>query len=155
MLSHSPDFRSVITAILAERDRWLPTVEFDADRRWYRRIDTDDFTTGHDVEAWVLSWLPGQGTGLHDHGGASGAFAVAAGMLHERSVRRNRLLTTSRALGQLRVFGEHHVHDVVNIGSEPAVSVHVYSPTITRMTRYRWTRRGAVVTAVERAGADW
>jgi predicted metal-dependent enzyme (double-stranded beta helix superfamily) len=155
MPSHGPDFRSALTGILAERDRWLPTVEFDPDQRWYRRIDTDHLTGDRDVEAWVLSWLPGQGTGLHDHGGASGAFAVAAGVLHEHSVRRNRLLTTSRRPGQVRVFGEHHLHDVVNLGSEPAVSVHVYSPTITRMTRYRWTRRGAVVTAVEQAGADW
>jgi len=155
MPSHGPDFRPVITGVLAERDRWLPTVEFDADQRWYRRIDTDHLAGAHEVEAWVLSWLPGQRTGLHDHGGASGAFAVVAGTLHEHSVRRNRLLTTSRRPGQVRVFGEHHLHDVVNVGSEPAVSVHVYSPTITRMIRYRWTRRGAVVTAVEHAGADW
>ena len=33
---------------------------------------------------WLLSWLPGQGTGLHDHGGSAGAFAVVRGTLHER-----------------------------------------------------------------------
>lgn len=149
------DLRSVIDHVVADSARWLPTVQFDADRRWYQRIDT-----GLDVEAWILSWLPGQGTGLHDHGGASGAFVVVTGVLHEHSVQTGRtgpprLLTSSRKAGQVRAFGPHHLHDVVNLGSAPAVSVHVYNPTITTMTRYRWTRRGAVVAAAERAGADW
>jgi predicted metal-dependent enzyme (double-stranded beta helix superfamily) len=152
--------RTVVDGILAERAQWLPTVQFDAAQRWYRRVDTSHLGDALDVEAWILSWLPGQGTGLHDHGGASGAFAVVTGTLHEHSARTGlsgppRLLTSSRTSGQLRTFGSHHLHDVVNVGNEPAVSVHVYSPTITTMTRYRWTRRGAVVTAVERAGADW
>jgi hypothetical protein len=31
----------------------------------------------------VISWLPGQGTGFHDHGGSAGAFAVVWGTLLE------------------------------------------------------------------------
>src|ERR1700758_596155 len=37
-------------------------------------------------EAWVISWLPGQATGFHDHGGSAGAFAVVWGTLVERRV---------------------------------------------------------------------
>jgi hypothetical membrane protein len=36
---------------------------------------------GHEV--WVISWLPGQATGFHDHGGSAGAFAVVWGTLME------------------------------------------------------------------------
>ena len=38
------------------------------------------------VQIWVLSWLPGQGTPLHDHGRSAGAFAVVRGVLTERVV---------------------------------------------------------------------
>ena len=34
-------------------------------------------------EAWLLTWLPGQGTDWHDHGGSAGAFVVVQGALVE------------------------------------------------------------------------
>lgn len=159
-VSTSAPLRALFDGILAERDQWLPDVRFDAAERWYRRLDVSHLGSGLDVEAWLLSWLPGQRTGLHDHGGASGGFAVVAGSLREHSVRvsghgQPRLLTVSRHAGQQRLFGARHIHEIVNAGPEPAVSVHLYSPTLTTMVRYRWTRTGPVVTAVEKAGADW
>ena len=152
--------RQLVDGILADRETWQPTVQFDPDQRWYRRLDVSHHDADLDVEAWLLSWLPGQRTGLHDHGGASGAFAVVSGSIREHAVKSGRtgpprLLTVSRDAGQLRVFGEHHVHEIVNTSDRPAVSIHLYSPALTAMTRYRWTRRGPVVTSVERAGADW
>ena len=39
-----------------------------------------------EAEIWLLSWVPGQGTALHDHGLSAGAFAVAQGTLIERVV---------------------------------------------------------------------
>lgn len=152
--------RALVSGILAEREQWLPTVRYDLADRWYQRLDVRHLDAGLDVEAWLLSWMPGQGTGLHDHGGAAGAFAVVSGALREHSVKVGRagpprLLTVSRRAGQLRAFGANHVHDVVNVGEVPAISIHLYSPAITTMTRYRWTRRGPVATSVERAGADW
>ena len=49
---------------------WLGRVRLNPEGRWYERIDLDD---SHEV--WVISWLPGQATGFHDHGGSAGAFA--------------------------------------------------------------------------------
>ena len=37
----------------------------------------------------------------------------------------------------------------------PAVSVHVYGPALTTMTRYRIGAAGLDVVTVERAGAQW
>ena len=48
---------------------WLGRVRLNPEGRWYERIHLDD---SHEV--WVISWLPGQGTGFHDHGGSAGAF---------------------------------------------------------------------------------
>src|SRR3954467_12927928 len=83
-----------------------------------------------DAQIWLLTWLPGQGTPLHDHGNSAGAFAVARGTLTEKVVAasgagRPRETENELPTGRLRFFGAHYVHQVTNLGDEPAVSVHV------------------------------
>ena len=39
-------------------------VRLDPEGRWYERMHMAD-----DFEVWLISWLPGQSTGFHDHGG--------------------------------------------------------------------------------------
>ena len=73
---------------------------FDPVARWYARLAITD-----DHEAWLLSWLPGQSTDLHDHGGSAGAFAVVSGTLTEYSVQSGRLLDTSLPSGAVRASG--------------------------------------------------
>src|SRR5258708_14458751 len=68
-------------AVAAQPDRWRDVLRFDAVRRWYVRLELAD-----DYEVWLLTWLPGQSTGFHDHGNAAGAFAVARGPASERPV---------------------------------------------------------------------
>src|SRR5690349_14507437 len=48
-----------------------PYIDYDPDQRWHQRIYRD-----RRVDIWLISWLPTQGTQLHDHGGSSGAFSV-------------------------------------------------------------------------------
>ena len=139
---------------------WRAQVRYDVDQRWYGRLDVGGLAGGVQVEAWLLSWWPGQRTGLHDHGGSSGAFAVVRGRLREDTVQAPanvlpRLRSRTLSAAERRVFGPRHLHEVVNDGVEPAVSIHVYAPRLTTMTRYRWTDYGPEVTAVEKAGADW
>jgi mannose-6-phosphate isomerase-like protein (cupin superfamily) len=133
----------VAGGLAAAPDEWLRRVRLDPEGRWYERLHRDN-----DQEIWLISWLPGQATGLHDHGGSSGAFAVALGDLEERDLTATRRLT----VGQSRAFGPDHVHDVRNTSNAPAVSVHVYSPPLTVMNRYDLTESGLVRLAVERAG---
>ena len=132
--------------LAADPAHWPSTLHFDTADRWYTRL-TD--AGGH--EAWLITWLPGQGTGWHDHGGSAGAFLVVAGQLREDTVGGTRSLTT----GTGRRFGAQHIHRVVNDGALPAISLHVYSPTLTSMTRYEMVGGSLVRQAVERAGADW
>jgi predicted metal-dependent enzyme (double-stranded beta helix superfamily) len=131
--------RQMVAAIAAEPWQWRGIVQFDPERRWYRRLLLEP-----DYEVWLLSWLPGQDTGFHDHGGASGAFAVALGSLRERTVAAPRGLSRHRVLpeGGARSFGPQHVHDVGNVSCEPAVSVHAYSPPLTEMRSYELTESG-------------
>ena len=113
---------------------------------------TDDF------EVWLISWLPGQSTGFHDHGVSAGAFGVVWGELDE-SVAPRRAAAKPRATrvtaGVVRSFGPHYVHDVQNSSTgSVAVSVHAYSPPLSEMTRYNLTSGGLAVAGTEGTG-DW
>lgn len=146
---------SLVMALAAHPERWRPLIGYRPDTRWYRLLERN---AHHEV--WLLSWLPGQGTDLHDHGPASGAFAVAAGALTERVVvakpgRPPVEVTRALETGRCRAFGPRYVHQVTNTGSVPAVSVHVYTPGLDMMNRYRLHPAGLRQVAVEQAGVDW
>jgi predicted metal-dependent enzyme (double-stranded beta helix superfamily) len=121
---------------------WSSLVEYCAGQRWYRLLSRDA-----DHEVWLLSWLPGQSTGFHDHGGSAGAFAVARGTLAERPASGGRpwdgRITLPR--GAVRSFGPRYVHDVTNPFTEPAVSVHAYSPPLATMRRFEVSSTGELV----------
>jgi mannose-6-phosphate isomerase-like protein (cupin superfamily) len=134
---------------------WPFAPKFNAVSRWYARIGGD---SGH--EAWLLTWLPGQSTDLHDHGGSAGAFVVVSGALTEHFVPTGRPgqvepREVTLPTGAARSFGAQHVHRIVNAGTVPAVSLHVYAPALREMTRY--TIDGGIlnVAMVEKAGVNW
>ena len=115
-----------------------------------------------DYEAWLLTWLPGQSTGLHDHGGSAGAFTVLEGVVEESTLAPGRahrpaaLVHRTLTAGRIRAFGSDYVHDVTNTGSEPAVSLHVYAPALDTMRRYVLDDEGhAQVVSLEHSGTDW
>ena len=129
---------------------WVARVRLDPEGRWYEQIRVND-----SCELWLISWLPGQSTGFHDHGGANGAFGVVWGELDEHMAARDpagSVGTAVRAVsaGQVRAFGAHHVHDVCNSSPDSvAVSVHAYSPPLSAMTRYDLTPGGLVPVRTE------
>jgi hypothetical protein len=142
----------LVAGLAAAPGDWRHLVRFEPGRRWYHRLDLAD-----DHEVWLLSWLPGQETGFHDHGDAAGAFAVAEGELQERTAAAGRPWIRSRAVpaGSPRSFGSRHVHDVRNVSARPALSIHAYSPPLSAMRRYQMTSTGLVHTAMESAERDW
>ncbi|MEG3635185.1 cysteine dioxygenase [Micromonospora palythoicola] len=154
-LGTSGDPLAVARWYAARRADW-PQVRFDRRRRWYQRL-----AAGSETEVWLLSWLPGQDTDLHDHGGSAGAFLVVAGTLTERTPVLDRdggawgLRQGRIGADQGRAFGARHIHQVINMEAQPAVSLHVYRPALREMTRYHLTNNRLVVTALDRAGVDW
>jgi oxalate decarboxylase/phosphoglucose isomerase-like protein (cupin superfamily) len=164
-------------AVLARRyaadpSSWPLAPRFRAASRWYARLGGD---SAH--EAWLLTWLPGQSTDLHDHGGSAGAFVVVSGVLTEQVVPvgdagppvvdagaagppvvdAGPVVPREVTLGEgaARAFGPRHVHRIVNAGTEPAVSLHVYAPALRQMTRYRLDDGVLSIAVVEQAGVDW
>jgi len=146
---------AVVATIAASPALWRPLVQFNAERRWYYRLDQSDPNPAY--ELWLLSWLPGQQTGFHDHGDASGAFAVADGELLESTAQVGRREVRGRPLGAgaVRSFGPAYVHDVRNAGDRPAVSVHAYSPALSLMRRYEMSESGLVLAGTESAEDGW
>lgn len=139
----------VVRRAAASPADWLPRVRLNPAGRWYEQIHLDD---SHEI--WVISWLPGQETGFHDHGGAAGAFSVVWGTLVESRMAggsaTGHVLAKPIGAGGTRAFGPRYIHNVRNSGaSTVAVSVHAYSPPLTAMTRYELTPAGLVTLGTE------
>jgi hypothetical protein len=155
-------------ALAAAAPRWLDRVEYRPGSRWTHLLPADDAADVLDpalhaelavAQVWLLSWLPEQGTPLHDHGTSAGAFAVVRGTLTERVVAAGRDTVRDSAAdltaGRVRHFGPYYVHQVTNTQAEPAVSVHVYTPGLSWMNTYRIDGASLLRTGTERAGVDW
>ena len=147
---HRTDHLTIAREFAAAPADWALAPRFNAAHRWSHRL-----SAAPDAEVWLLTWLPGQCTDVHDHGGSAGAFTVVEGELTEESYAGVRVTSTPMPAGTGRRFGAHHVHRVANLGTRPAVSIHVYGPALTTMTRYRIEDGELVVAAIERAGVQW
>ena len=108
-------------------------VVVDPQQRWYNLLRSDDT-----VDVWLITWATEQFAELHDHGESLGALTVVRGSLTEdRWVPGNRALAGRRlTAGRSVGFGRGYVHEVSNPGAHAAVSVHAYSPPLTRMSYY-------------------
>jgi len=107
---------------------WEELIRFDPVRRWRHRLELNPAELPAPYQAWLLSWLPGQGTGAHDHGRASAVFVVLRGRLEETAVSplHRRARQQSVGAGQLRYWAPRHVRELTNREPAAAVSLHVY-----------------------------
>ena len=127
-------------------DHLLPGGGVPESERWFTRIHGDE-----ELDVWLISWVPGHATELHDHGGSLGALTVLSGSLNEfrwdgEKLRRRRL-----DAGDQAGFPLGWVHDVVwaprtastrrPATVQPTLSVHAYSPPLTAMSYYEVTER--------------
>jgi predicted metal-dependent enzyme (double-stranded beta helix superfamily) len=156
--SRTPVKTSALALRLANnRSLWEGLVRYDATSRYYARLAAEP-----DYEAWLLTWLPGQSTDWHDHGGSAGAFVVLQGVLTEQRALVSpdavpRIVPSAQqyAVEALRPFGAKHIHKVANDGLAPAISLHVYSPGLAEMNYYE-ARDGLLwLTDSRLAGVNW
>jgi hypothetical protein len=142
------EFSGLARTIAADRDRWAPLVDYDATTRWYAQL-----ATGAGYEVWLLSWLPGQGTELHDHGKSSGVLTILHGELTERALGASGETRRTLTADDQRVFAPGYLHEVVNDSLDPAVSLHIYFPGLTEMTHYAKHARHAACSTPTRRDA--
>ena len=119
--------------VAADRERWRHLLRYDPETRFAALVERTP-----EQEVWLMSWLPGQHTDLHDHRAASGAFTLVSGALSETVARGAVQVVHHLHAGQSRVFGPGYVHRVRNDGLDPAVTVHVYRHGPRATTSYRF-----------------
>lgn len=128
-------------------DGVVPAGGVPTDDRWFVRLYGDD-----EVDVWLISWVPGHRTELHDHGGSLGAATLLSGSLDEFRWDGERLRCRRLEAGDQAGFPLGWVHDVVwappgpptSVTSlagpaVPSLSVHAYSPPLTVMSYYEVT----------------
>lgn len=143
--------RSADDVLSGRYDRLLAGARLPTDERWYRRLHGDD-----ELDIWLISWVPGKATELHDHGGSLGALTVVSGALRETRWDGTGLRDRELAAGDQAGFPLGWVHDVVwapgasdaagnRRGPAPVtLSVHAYSPPLSAMSYYRVTERNTL-----------
>jgi hypothetical protein len=129
-----------VAALASSPERWSDHVRHACDERVYEQIWDDE-----DVNAWVICWSEDQDTGFHDHDESGAAIAVIEG-----TVREDRLAIgaapRSRELGAGLTFtvAPVAIHRVLHAGEGTAVTIHAYSPPLTRTGAYRTGEDGAL-----------
>ena len=87
--------------LAARADLWESLVRSDPEHRRYELVYEDDR-----MDAWVLSWMPDQGTGFHDHYISGVGLCVASGCVRE----------------DLMVYGREHQSRQLRAGDTERVS---------------------------------
>ena len=134
--------RAAADVLDGRHDHLLPPGGLPADARWFTRLRGDD-----DLDVWLISWVPGRHTELHDHGGSLGALTVLSGALDEYRWDGDRLRRRRLDAGDQAAFPLGWVHDVVWARSQvptPTLSVHAYSPPLAAMSYYEVTERATL-----------
>jgi mannose-6-phosphate isomerase-like protein (cupin superfamily) len=122
-----------VASLAASPDCWEHLVRHSSDVRVYEQIWDDE-----EVNAWVICWSEDQDTGFHDHDDSGAGIAVISGHVREERLTLG-LPPRARELGPGTVFTVPPVaiHRVLHAGGEPAVTIHAYSPPLTRTGSYR------------------
>jgi predicted metal-dependent enzyme (double-stranded beta helix superfamily) len=118
---------------LADRpELWIDSVRHDATQRVYEELLSDEHVT-----AWLICWMDDHDTGYHDHDLSAGAVAVVGGRVcEERLAIGGEPRRRTFAAGEAFNFSSADIHRVRHGGSDPAVTLHVYSPPLARMGAY-------------------
>jgi predicted metal-dependent enzyme (double-stranded beta helix superfamily) len=126
------ELRDLVGRIAADPSLWQPLVHRDAAARHYEQLSCDEH-----VGVWVISWASGNDTGFHDHDLSRGAVAVVEGeLIEERLVVGGAPREIRHRAGETFEFDASHVHRMRHDASAPAVSIHAYSPPLSRMGAY-------------------
>jgi predicted metal-dependent enzyme (double-stranded beta helix superfamily) len=127
-----PELQAFVTELADRPELWIHLVKHDTTQRVYEELLSDEHVT-----AWLICWMDEHDTGFHDHDVSAGAVAVVSG-----AVREERLAIEGPTRnGVFRAGASFHflpsdIHRVSHAGSDPAVTLHVYSPPLLRMGAY-------------------
>jgi predicted metal-dependent enzyme (double-stranded beta helix superfamily) len=126
------ELTALVRKLAARPERWAHLVEHDSEQRRYELLLRDDH-----VAVWLICWMDDHDTGFHDHDVSAGAVAVVAGgVREERLVLGGGTVDRVARAGETFSFAASDIHRVRHTGTEPAVTIHAYSPPLWRMGAY-------------------
>jgi predicted metal-dependent enzyme (double-stranded beta helix superfamily) len=127
--------RTVASEFAVRPQLWREFVHHDPQQRTYKQLLHNDH-----LDVWLLCWSHDHDTGFHDHDLSAGAVAVVAGAVREERLVLGRPVDSPIArtatAGSSFDFGASDIHRVLHAGTEPAVTIHAYSPPLVRMGSY-------------------
>ena len=122
----------LLDGLAGRPDLWRHLVSHRADARTYEQLYRDDH-----VAVWLICWMNDHDTGFHDHDLSAGALSVVRGSVcEERLVLGGAPSSRTISAGDTLTFAASDIHRVAHAGSEPAVTLHAYSPPLWRMGAY-------------------
>jgi quercetin dioxygenase-like cupin family protein len=133
MSLHPAELERFVEDLARSPQLWSHHVRHGDEVRVFELIWDDE-----DVNAWVICWSEDQDTGFHDHDVSAAAIAVLDGEVREERLRIGRP-SRARTIAAGSVFSVPPVaiHRVLHAGTGPAVTIHAYSPPLTRTGAYR------------------
>jgi hypothetical protein len=127
-----PELETFVCELAERPELWIDLVKHDTTQRVYEELLSDEHVT-----AWLICWMDEHDTGFHDHDVSSGAVAVVSGAVREeRLAIEGPTRTGVFRAGASFHFSASDIHRVSHAGSDPAVTLHVYSPPLLRMGAY-------------------
>jgi len=134
-----------VDELVGRPELWRNFVRHESDARVCEQIWADE-----DVDAWLICWSKDQDTGFHDHDESAAAIAVIDGHVREDRLRlaaghRSRVIGP----GQNFFVAPTAIHRVLHAGGGPAVTIHAYSPPLSRTGSYRIGADGALERAAQ------
>jgi predicted metal-dependent enzyme (double-stranded beta helix superfamily) len=132
------ELEQLVRRIAAREDLWRPLIVEDRTRRRYELLYEDDR-----IDIWVLSWMPGQATGFHDHDLSEVGLMCVQGELSEGMLTIGGEASAIRMTAGVSRHGPGgYIHAVSHVAGEPAISLHAYSPPLTIVGQYRVDESG-------------
>jgi predicted metal-dependent enzyme (double-stranded beta helix superfamily) len=131
---------ALVERLAAEPERWRHLVHHHPDARTYEQLHRDDR-----VAVWLICWMNDHDTGFHDHDLSAGALTVVRGQIREeRLVLGGPPAGRTLGAGETLDFAASDIHRVSHAGTEPAVTLHAYSPPLWRMGAYEVSPDGTL-----------
>ena len=132
------ELEDIASAIGDKPELWQPLTRADSTHRRYELLYED-----HRMDAWVLSWMPGQSTGFHDHAVSAVGICCVQGSVREALLRSGDAEVEREVqVGDRRRGDPGYIHRVRHGYGEPAVTIHVYSPRLEEVGQYRVDEHG-------------
>ncbi|MBS2037049.1 cysteine dioxygenase family protein [bacterium] len=139
------ELKGLVLSIAQAPDLWKPLVVTDPARRRYRLLYEDDR-----IDIWVLSWMPGQATGFHDHDRSRVALMSVQGtVLEKQMLLPSGAASVEMTPGTVRTGGAGYIHSVQHLEGLPAVSVHAYSPPLKLVGQFVVDEQGILERKIE------